>query len=44
MLTEIFAAPADLAQRAAAAHALATPDAAERLADLVEKLADGSAA
>ena len=39
MLTEIFGAPADLAARAAAAHALAMPDAAEKLADLVENLA-----
>jgi UDP-N-acetylglucosamine--N-acetylmuramyl-(pentapeptide) pyrophosphoryl-undecaprenol N-acetylglucosamine transferase len=38
MLTDIFAAPADLAKRAAAAHALAIPNAAERLADLVENL------
>ena len=36
MLTEIFAAPADLAGRAAAAHALAMPDAAQKLADMVE--------
>jgi UDP-N-acetylglucosamine--N-acetylmuramyl-(pentapeptide) pyrophosphoryl-undecaprenol N-acetylglucosamine transferase len=39
MLTAIFAAPAELADRAAAAHALATPDAAQRLADAVEKIA-----
>ena len=39
MLAEIFSAPADLAKRAAAAHALAVPNAAERLADLVENLA-----
>jgi len=39
MLTDIFSAPADLAKRAAAAHALAVPNAAERLADLVENLA-----
>ena len=43
MLTDIFAAPADLAKRAAAAHALAVPNAAERLADLVENLAGGDA-
>jgi UDP-N-acetylglucosamine--N-acetylmuramyl-(pentapeptide) pyrophosphoryl-undecaprenol N-acetylglucosamine transferase len=40
MLTGIFADPADLARRAAIAHTLATPDAAARLADLVERLAD----
>ena len=39
MLNDIFSAPADLAKRAAAAHALAVPNAAERLADLVENLA-----
>jgi UDP-N-acetylglucosamine--N-acetylmuramyl-(pentapeptide) pyrophosphoryl-undecaprenol N-acetylglucosamine transferase len=39
MLTAAFSAPADLARRAAAAHALAKPDAASRLADVVEKLA-----
>jgi UDP-N-acetylglucosamine--N-acetylmuramyl-(pentapeptide) pyrophosphoryl-undecaprenol N-acetylglucosamine transferase len=39
MLSEIFANPADLAARAARARALATPDAASRLADLVERLA-----
>jgi UDP-N-acetylglucosamine--N-acetylmuramyl-(pentapeptide) pyrophosphoryl-undecaprenol N-acetylglucosamine transferase len=39
MLTSAFSAPADLAKRAAAAHALAKPDAASRLADVVEKLA-----
>jgi UDP-N-acetylglucosamine--N-acetylmuramyl-(pentapeptide) pyrophosphoryl-undecaprenol N-acetylglucosamine transferase len=39
MLTAAFSAPADLAKRAAAAHALAKPDAASRLADVVEKLA-----
>jgi UDP-N-acetylglucosamine--N-acetylmuramyl-(pentapeptide) pyrophosphoryl-undecaprenol N-acetylglucosamine transferase len=38
MLTEIFSAPADLAARAAHAHALATPGAAEKLADMVEQL------
>ena len=42
MMIEIFSTPADLAKRAAAAHALAVPNAAERLADLVENLA-GSA-
>jgi UDP-N-acetylglucosamine--N-acetylmuramyl-(pentapeptide) pyrophosphoryl-undecaprenol N-acetylglucosamine transferase len=44
MLIKIFAAPADLATRAAAAHALATPHAAEKLADVVEDLATGRAA
>ena len=39
MLTRIFADPFDLARRAAAAHALATPQAAEKLADVVESLA-----
>jgi UDP-N-acetylglucosamine--N-acetylmuramyl-(pentapeptide) pyrophosphoryl-undecaprenol N-acetylglucosamine transferase len=39
MLNDIFSAPADLAKRAAAAHALAVPNAAEKLADLVENLA-----
>jgi UDP-N-acetylglucosamine--N-acetylmuramyl-(pentapeptide) pyrophosphoryl-undecaprenol N-acetylglucosamine transferase len=40
MLIGIFADPQDLKARAARAHALATPDAAEKLADLVERLAD----
>jgi UDP-N-acetylglucosamine--N-acetylmuramyl-(pentapeptide) pyrophosphoryl-undecaprenol N-acetylglucosamine transferase len=39
MLTRIFSSPDDLARRAAAAHALATPDAAEKLADMVDNLA-----
>ena len=39
MLTAIFADPADLKARAAKAHALATPNAAGNLADLVERLA-----
>jgi UDP-N-acetylglucosamine--N-acetylmuramyl-(pentapeptide) pyrophosphoryl-undecaprenol N-acetylglucosamine transferase len=39
MLTEIFADPHDLVRRAAIAHSLATPDAASKLADLVERLA-----
>ncbi len=39
MLIRIFAAPTDLIRRAACAHALATPHAAERLADVVERLA-----
>jgi UDP-N-acetylglucosamine--N-acetylmuramyl-(pentapeptide) pyrophosphoryl-undecaprenol N-acetylglucosamine transferase len=41
MLTQIFSDPLGLAQRASAAHALATPHAAERLADVVEQLAGG---
>jgi UDP-N-acetylglucosamine:LPS N-acetylglucosamine transferase len=39
MLVGIFADPADLKRRAAQAHALAVPDAAGRLADLVESIA-----
>ena len=39
MLTSAFSHPADLAARAVAAHALATPDAAARLADAVERIA-----
>lgn len=39
MLQSAFSAPEDLAKRAAAAHAQAKPDAAQRLADVVEKLA-----
>ncbi|MBS0273841.1 MAG: undecaprenyldiphospho-muramoylpentapeptide beta-N-acetylglucosaminyltransferase [Proteobacteria bacterium] len=39
MLQNAFSAPDDLAKRAAAAHAQAKPDAAQRLADVVEKLA-----
>jgi UDP-N-acetylglucosamine--N-acetylmuramyl-(pentapeptide) pyrophosphoryl-undecaprenol N-acetylglucosamine transferase len=42
MLIGIFADPQDLARRAAIAHALATPDAASKLADLVERLAEGT--
>ncbi len=38
MLTGIFADPLALARRAAAAHALATPHAAAKLADVVERL------
>ena len=44
MLARIFAQPSDLARRAAAAHELATPHAAEKLADVVESLAIGRAA
>jgi UDP-N-acetylglucosamine--N-acetylmuramyl-(pentapeptide) pyrophosphoryl-undecaprenol N-acetylglucosamine transferase len=39
LLTEAFSNPDDLARRAIAAHKLAKPDAAVRLADLVENLA-----
>jgi UDP-N-acetylglucosamine--N-acetylmuramyl-(pentapeptide) pyrophosphoryl-undecaprenol N-acetylglucosamine transferase len=39
MLIRIFADPDSLARRAAAAHALAMPHAAEKLADVVEELA-----
>jgi UDP-N-acetylglucosamine--N-acetylmuramyl-(pentapeptide) pyrophosphoryl-undecaprenol N-acetylglucosamine transferase len=39
MLTKILSDPADLARRARAAHTLARPDAAQRLADVVENLA-----
>jgi UDP-N-acetylglucosamine--N-acetylmuramyl-(pentapeptide) pyrophosphoryl-undecaprenol N-acetylglucosamine transferase len=42
MLNDIFADPLGLARRAAAAHRLATPQAAEKLADLVERLAAGA--
>lgn len=38
LLRAAFASPADLAERAAAAHAAGKPDAAQRLADLVEKI------
>jgi UDP-N-acetylglucosamine--N-acetylmuramyl-(pentapeptide) pyrophosphoryl-undecaprenol N-acetylglucosamine transferase len=44
MLAKIFAGPAALAHRAAAAHALAVPHAAANLADAVEKLAERQAA
>ena len=44
MLTEIFAAPSDLAMRAAKAHSLATPGATQKLADMVEQLSQRSAA
>jgi UDP-N-acetylglucosamine--N-acetylmuramyl-(pentapeptide) pyrophosphoryl-undecaprenol N-acetylglucosamine transferase len=38
ILTQLFDAPATLQEQAAAAHKLATPDAASRLADLVDRL------
>jgi len=44
MLIKIFAEPRDLARRAACAHAIAVPQAAEKLADVVEKLAGRRAA
>src|SRR6202012_4415187 len=40
MLTGIFADPLDLKARAARAHSLATPNAAAKLADLVESLSE----
>jgi len=40
MLTEIFSDTGELAKRAAAARALGKPDAAQRLADLVDKLGE----
>jgi UDP-N-acetylglucosamine--N-acetylmuramyl-(pentapeptide) pyrophosphoryl-undecaprenol N-acetylglucosamine transferase len=39
MLESAFSYPEDLAKRAAAAHANAKPDAAQRLADVVDKIA-----
>ena len=44
MLVKIFAEPRDLVRRAACAHAIAVPHAAERLADVVENLANRRAA
>jgi len=44
MLIKIFAEPRDLARRAACAHAIAVPQAAEKLADVVENLAGRRAA
>jgi UDP-N-acetylglucosamine--N-acetylmuramyl-(pentapeptide) pyrophosphoryl-undecaprenol N-acetylglucosamine transferase len=44
MLIKIFAEPRDLARRAACAHAIAVPQAAEKLADVVENLANRRAA
>jgi UDP-N-acetylglucosamine--N-acetylmuramyl-(pentapeptide) pyrophosphoryl-undecaprenol N-acetylglucosamine transferase len=38
LLEEILSSPAELAKRAAAAHALGKPDAAKRLADLVDRI------
>ncbi len=42
MLGVILSDPADMARRAAAAHALAVPDATRKLADMVEALAQTS--
>jgi UDP-N-acetylglucosamine--N-acetylmuramyl-(pentapeptide) pyrophosphoryl-undecaprenol N-acetylglucosamine transferase len=42
MLSEIFAQPEELAKRAAATRQFAKPDAASRLADLVEKLGEAA--
>lgn len=42
MLSEIFVQPAELANRAAATRQFAKPDAASRLADLVEKLGEAA--
>src|SRR3954464_4353129 len=42
MLTKIFADPMSLARRAVAAHALAVPQAAEKLADVVDRLTHSS--
>jgi len=44
MLARIFAEPGDLVRRAACAHAIALPQAAEKLADVVESLASRRAA
>jgi len=43
-LEMIFGAPVELARRARAARALARPDAASRLADLVDRIARREAA
>ena len=43
LLQQAFRDPADLAAKAEAAHKLATPHAAERLADMVESLASSQA-
>lgn len=42
LLESIFATPGVLAERAAAAHALGKPDAAARLADVVERIGGGA--
>jgi UDP-N-acetylglucosamine--N-acetylmuramyl-(pentapeptide) pyrophosphoryl-undecaprenol N-acetylglucosamine transferase len=43
LLAEIFARPEELAKRAAAAASLGKPDAAQRLADLVDQISGGAA-
>jgi UDP-N-acetylglucosamine--N-acetylmuramyl-(pentapeptide) pyrophosphoryl-undecaprenol N-acetylglucosamine transferase len=43
MLIQIFSAPLELARRAANAHRLATPGAAQKLADVVDRLTRGAA-
>ncbi len=43
LLAEIFAHPDDLAKRAAAAASLGKPDAAQRLADVVDRISGGAA-
>jgi UDP-N-acetylglucosamine--N-acetylmuramyl-(pentapeptide) pyrophosphoryl-undecaprenol N-acetylglucosamine transferase len=42
MLTDAFASPADLAKRAEAARSIGKPDATQRFADVVEKLAEAA--
>jgi UDP-N-acetylglucosamine:LPS N-acetylglucosamine transferase len=42
MLIKIFADPSSLARRAALAHSMATPNAARKLADVVEQLAEAA--
>jgi UDP-N-acetylglucosamine:LPS N-acetylglucosamine transferase len=44
MLARIFESPQALADMAAKAHSLATPHAAQKLADAVERLAERKAA
>ncbi|HEY3778842.1 MAG TPA: undecaprenyldiphospho-muramoylpentapeptide beta-N-acetylglucosaminyltransferase [Rhizomicrobium sp.] len=44
MLQDLLSDPGELARRAAAAHALGRPDATERLADLVDSIAQAEAA
>jgi UDP-N-acetylglucosamine--N-acetylmuramyl-(pentapeptide) pyrophosphoryl-undecaprenol N-acetylglucosamine transferase len=43
LLSELFAQPEELAKRAAAAASLGKPDAAQRLADLVDRISGGAA-
>jgi UDP-N-acetylglucosamine--N-acetylmuramyl-(pentapeptide) pyrophosphoryl-undecaprenol N-acetylglucosamine transferase len=42
MLTAAFSSPADLAKRAEAARSIGKPDATQRFADVVEKLAEAA--